>query len=236
MRRNCLFCNREAVQWRSTCALHLDDPATHREQCLAALAQSGGHWHVFAGVAWPGADLRGRFLEHASFENANLRDARFDGADLSRASFLRADLRGASFVGCQLQVANFQDADLCLASLAGCHLEGTHFSGARLVRADLSGAKLVGAQFRQADLTDASFRNAHFLRTSFSNSNLARADFQGAELREVSALDTRGIDTIVTDDRSVGIEQLRSSAPHAPRAQNRPPRPSEFKWPDPPRR
>ncbi len=232
-RRRCLFCDREALTAASVCAVHLDDPRGHREAAFASLAVHSPHFRNFAGVAWPAADLRGLVLEHVGFEDANLRDARFDGADLARANFQRARLARASLAGCPLQVANFQDADLRGADLRGARLEGCQFSGADLRGADLTGATMTGTQCRHADLRGASLAGARLLRTSFSSSKLTGLDLRGARLRECSALDAEGLEEVLRDAATEGFDGLRpKEGPPRPDASGRPlpPKPSSFVW------
>ncbi|HBN08628.1 MAG TPA: pentapeptide repeat-containing protein [Cyanobacteria bacterium UBA8530] len=60
----------------------------------------------------------------ALFRYASFRDVRFDECNLREADFLGADLRGVSFYGCDLQGANFSGAKLELADFRGARLEG----------------------------------------------------------------------------------------------------------------
>ena len=62
-----------------------------------------------------------------SFENADLRNAKWSWGDLSGFNLRGADLRGAD-----LSRADLRGADLSRADLSGAKLSGAHLSGAEL--------------------------------------------------------------------------------------------------------
>jgi uncharacterized protein YjbI with pentapeptide repeats len=234
MRRGCIFCEREALTAAACCARHVDDVSEQR-LILERLAREGaGRGLVAVGLWLQGLALHGCFLEHADFADTMLDGADLSSCDLERAGFGRARLRGADLSGSRLQVANFQDADLAGAHLDACHLEGATFSDAQMAGASLRGALMTGTQVRGADLTGADLRDLRALRVSFSGSNLTGVDLRGAELREISALDVRGLDTVLLDDTTRGADALRAppaaGTSDSGRPSGHPPRPSELTW------
>ena len=78
--------------------------------------------------------------ERANLRGADLRGASFNEADLRRASLNGADLNGADLRGAELS-----EADLRRASLNGADLNGADLRMAKLSEADLGGADLCGA-------------------------------------------------------------------------------------------
>jgi uncharacterized protein YjbI with pentapeptide repeats len=89
-----------------------------------------------------GADIRNQSMGilHTDFNNANLRHANFEGANLDYATLRFADLTGAD-------------------------LRGARFLYADLSGADLTNAVLTGADLTDADLTDAILKAAKGLHT-----------------------------------------------------------------------
>ncbi|MBD2068438.1 pentapeptide repeat-containing protein [Leptolyngbya sp. FACHB-671] len=66
--------------------------------------------------------LRGAYLIHTNFEEANLEEIDLRGADLRYANFYKANLRRADLSGTNLSQAILIDADLSGACLAGANL------------------------------------------------------------------------------------------------------------------
>jgi uncharacterized protein YjbI with pentapeptide repeats len=120
-----------------------------------------------------GRDLRGAPLGASNLSGLQLRDVRFDFADLRRAVLERADLRGSD-----LTYADLREAQLASANFEGClmpkvDLRDADLSGARLARAVLAGANLENATFLKADCS----------YTTFLGANTSGAIFQGAVLQ-----------------------------------------------------
>jgi uncharacterized protein YjbI with pentapeptide repeats len=132
-------------------------------------------------------DARGRDLNSAIFDFANLPKVAFSGADLEGAkfqqaqlqgaSFDRADLRGAWFFGSQLQNASLSGAQLQGARLDSAQLQGALLEFAHLQGASLDGAHLQGALLDRAELEGASLRD-----TQLQGATLTFAELQGATL------------------------------------------------------
>lgn len=150
------------------------------------------------------ADLSRATLTGAVFEEAQLRDTGFTGADLTDAVVCSwvircPDLTGSSFAGADLTRAGFVGADLrratmcsevflapvggtkeaeagrMCATLRGARLSDAKLSEVDLARADLSGADLTDADLSKADLTDANLTGAILTGTKLSGATLKGA-------------------------------------------------------------
>ena len=99
--------------------------------------------------------IRGRDLNGAILDFANLSKVDFTGADLQGASLLSAQLQGAS-----LRNAQLQGAQLGLAQLQGATLDFAKLQGASLVGADLQGAALAAAHLQGAHLGNTKLQGA----------------------------------------------------------------------------
>jgi uncharacterized protein YjbI with pentapeptide repeats len=132
--------------------------------------------------------LRGRHLESAVFERADLRKADLEGAQLQGASLDLAKFEGASLDDAQLQDAGLFEAKLQGASLNGAQLQGAHLGNALLRSASLNGAQLQGADLEYASLQGASLFNvnlqgATLFEAQLQCASLVNAELQGASLR-----------------------------------------------------
>jgi uncharacterized protein YjbI with pentapeptide repeats len=122
-------------------------------------------------------DLRGRHLEQAVFNGADLTKADLYGAQLQRASLNGAQLQGAS-----LTVAQLPGASLIGARLQGASLDGAQLPGASLIGAQLQGAALTVAQLQGAFLKDAQLQGASLTVAQLRGASLEGAQLQGAAL------------------------------------------------------
>jgi uncharacterized protein YjbI with pentapeptide repeats len=130
--------------------------------------------------------LRGRHLESAVFESADLRKA-----DLAYAHLHDASLRDAQLQRASLDYAQLQDASLDQAQLQGASLDQAQLQGASLDHAQLQGAslrepQLEGASLRQAQLQGASLVDANLRGASLEHAHLQGASLVGANLRGAS--------------------------------------------------
>ena len=125
--------------------------------------------HVFDGFK---ADLPGIYLSGANLENACMKNANFEKANLATVNFFNADLENAYFSETNLQSADFQKAGL----------QETYFWKANLQNANLQGNNLQEIVFIEADLQYAKFQGANLQRASFQGANLEYANFQRAKL------------------------------------------------------
>ena len=115
--------------------------------------------------------LETRACAECELSNANLVDAKLNGANLSLAKMRSADLRranliGANFIGAYLKDANFQDANLRWANFTNADLESVNFQG----------ADLRGAKFNSALLKDVDAKSSKFCRTIMSDGKLNNRD------------------------------------------------------------
>ena len=102
------------------------------------------------------ARMQGAILSEAQLqEEADLRYAKLQGANLFKTRLQGADLSDAHMQGAFLSKARLQGADLSCAQLQGAVLGKTRLQGATLWGAWLQGAVLWQAQLQEADLMAA---------------------------------------------------------------------------------
>jgi uncharacterized protein YjbI with pentapeptide repeats len=123
------------------------------------------------------ADLESVYLQGASLNNAQLQGAAFNDARLWGAALSRSELQGASLDNAQLQGASLNNAQLQGASLDGAQLQGVSLDGAQLQGCSLWSAKLQGASLKNAQLQGASLDGAQL-----QGASLWSAKLQGASL------------------------------------------------------
>lgn len=110
-----------------------------------------------------GVDVSGAYLQGVRLERARLVRANFSAADVREGKFQSADLTDAN-----LRSANFRGGNLSQATL-----QGANFDESDLTAADLTGADLNGASFVDADLTNSNLRGARWERiASVKNANI----------------------------------------------------------------
>jgi len=148
-------------------------------------------------VLWPQAQLQEAKLNGATLDKADLREANLDhcvltgaklrDADLRKASLLAADLEGARLRGALLSGVNASAANLTDADLRDCDLRGADLSGAKLCGADLRGALLSGVSLRKADLTGARLPDVDLVDAIIDGATFNQADIAGIQWAIASA-------------------------------------------------
>lgn len=93
-----------------------------------------------------GENLQGRDFQGENFQD--IREARFQGANLIEANFQEVKLYGAEFQGADLRKANLQSAILHGAGFQGTDLRDANLQNADLHESSFKGAKLHGANLR----------------------------------------------------------------------------------------
>jgi uncharacterized protein YjbI with pentapeptide repeats len=131
-------------------------------------------------------DLRGRHLEQAIFDGANLTKADLTLAVLRGASLLFAQMQGASLDAAQLQGASLTRAQLQGARLFGAQLQGASLNSAQLQGAELSSAQLQGAVLAFAQLQGAELSSAQLQGVWLDHAQLQGAWLFGAQLQGAS--------------------------------------------------
>lgn len=140
--------------------------------CAIALPLYLTFQNVETAIADPVSQLREtRACPECELSNANLFEAKLNGANLSlakmrAANFQKANLIGANLVGAYLKDASFQDANLRWANFTNADLENVDFRGA-----DLRGAKFNSALFK-----DVNAQKSIFCRTIMSDGKLNNRD------------------------------------------------------------
>lgn len=169
---------------------------------------------------------RGRNLEYALFDRADLSNANLVAAQLKRASLYQtllknatlecripgqgstrgcADLEGANLTQAELEGANIKEA-----ILRNANLDGAHLSAATLDGADLRGAMLINAQLRGASLRGASLEGADLRYAQLQGADLEGAQLQGAEL-EWSGLEGADLENANLDGAVLKNAQLQNT-------------------------
>jgi uncharacterized protein YjbI with pentapeptide repeats len=137
--------------------------------------------------------LRGRHLEGAVFNGADLRKsvltgaylegARFDYARLERASLGDRTLNDQTLlVGAHLRYARLQGAILVNTQLQGAELSNAQLQAALLIAANLQGATLEEAQLQGATLFSPLLQGAVLNSANLQSAKLIDAELQGASL------------------------------------------------------
>jgi uncharacterized protein YjbI with pentapeptide repeats/5-methylcytosine-specific restriction endonuclease McrA len=127
------------------------------------------------------ANLIDATLTYADLTKAKLRYAVLTDADLTNADLTHADLSRAT-----LRIADFSDADLSNADLSNADLWKADLTGATLSKATLRGADLSGTDLSDTDLRSADLRDANLHGT-----NLSRASLYGADVEEAQLVDAQ---------------------------------------------
>ncbi|MBI4952524.1 MAG: DUF2169 domain-containing protein [Myxococcales bacterium] len=148
----------------------------------ADLGGATGEYPVFAKAELGRAKLAAAALPHADFTEAGLERASLVGASLPRATFEGCRGRGLDLSDADLTNARFQGADLSEARLVGARAARSYWAEARLDRADCSDARLDDAHLPQIVATAAKFTRASARGARFYRAVLLRAEFVDADL------------------------------------------------------
>jgi hypothetical protein len=105
-------------------------------------------------------NYEGQMLAESIFEACNLREAKFQNANLEGSNFWLAELTQADFRGADLRRANLDSVKARGADFRGADLRGANLCGANLTDADFRGADLRGANLRGAEMQCTEFRGA----------------------------------------------------------------------------
>lgn len=121
-----------------------------------------------------------------SLRGRDLRFARLERVDLHQADLTEANLDGASLAGSDLRDIRFQCADVTIYLLtndrarARCpSARGANFSDANLQGSQLRGLDLTGARLDSADLRKAAMSFSVLVRSSFNAAQMQMADLSG---------------------------------------------------------
>ena len=142
-------------------------------------------------VDMSGADLRGSLIDSGTplgstvFNNADMRRMRFVGRlDPRRPVYLEdADLREADFNRANVSWFQFDGSDMSGAILRNAVFECTNMEGVNLAGADATGASLGGIDLREADLTGAAMDRAFLDRTVMADATVGGTSVHGLRVR-----------------------------------------------------
>jgi uncharacterized protein YjbI with pentapeptide repeats len=157
--------------------------------------------------------FRGAYCDHASFAEADISGAWFNGTRVNDASFHFARAREALFNGAQCDAAWFFDADLERAQFARASIKYASFSKSRLADAIFFDAKLSETRFQDAKLERASFRDA----------DVMKAFLLGVDLSQVKDITFQQINSAFGDDSArlpAGIERPKEWEKHYGSSEN----------------
>ena len=139
---------------------------------------------AFADVSFERADFSKATLVDSAFSgNVGFVESRFDEAQVINSGFHGADLSGASFHLASVKSSNFMQATLSDCDLRLAAFTKSNLNYAILHRVNAFGGHFAGSGFRAADLHYASFRGANLYGADLSETCLAAVDFTGANVR-----------------------------------------------------
>jgi uncharacterized protein YjbI with pentapeptide repeats len=121
-----------------------------------------------------------------NLQNANLRDAYLENADLSGANLKKANLEGAFLKSAKLNGANLIGAKLNGANLESTRLEWTRLENANLAGTNLEMAAIVHVNLAGADLRGVTLKHAALAHVNLEGANLEGANLEGANLEHMS--------------------------------------------------
>lgn len=104
----------------------------------------------FSGMNLSKAQLQGTYLNGVVAGNAD-----FSGSNLAEANLVQAKLDGANFSG-----SNLSRTLLMYAEIKGCNFTNCDLSGTNMMWAHADGANFIGARFSKTILVEASIQNA----------------------------------------------------------------------------
>ena len=182
--------------------------ADPRRLCPHHAGEEGGRcvWHsprVRKSDPYVTQVLLASLARSRDFAEAHLVGLPAAGIDLHAAVLVGADLRDGRFEG-----ANLSGADLSEACLRRCGLRGATLARAKLAHADLSGCDLRDADLREADLSHAVIDATVLLGADLRGANLAGARITSfAWNRRTRFGGVRGLDAVgeANDDDSTQI-------------------------------
>ena len=137
-----------------------------------------------------GANLQGFDLNGCVFNDALLKEARMEGANLSATQLDGADLRGARMEGANLSKARMRKANL---------------NGAKIIEADLSEARMAGANLSEAWIEGADFSEARMEGADLSKARMEGANLCGARMEEATLHGTQMAGAILDGARMAGV-------------------------------
>ncbi len=152
---------------------------------------SRSHDIAISAVEWMDREgwLRGEdgLLKGADLREAQLMDARMNGANLEKAEMRKADLRFGRLKDARFHSAQLPEARLFGAKLSHAKMRCAYLHSASAERADFSHACLDGATMdwlclRGGNLSGACFRGASLHAAKLNGAGLSGADFYNADL------------------------------------------------------
>jgi uncharacterized protein YjbI with pentapeptide repeats len=122
-------------------------------------------------------EITDKEVRNSKFEYANLNRAFFYHSDFSNSSFCNSDLSHINGVRSIFKSSDFSNVIMENASLEYADFQKANFYGAKLTDSDFSNTYLWGANFENSDLQRANFSGADLSFCNFSGANLTGANF-----------------------------------------------------------
>jgi uncharacterized protein YjbI with pentapeptide repeats len=143
-------------------------------------------------------------MEHPTFIDAHLHDARFVNSTLISADFSRADLTGAFIDTCKMPEARFvggarlngvtiiasdlSNADLSRSSTRSAHFTNVTFVGGHFQHADLFSTVINGGDYSHADFTSAGMENIDIFAGNFTSAQFVHAQLPFGKFGHLAVL------------------------------------------------
>ncbi|MBP6825431.1 MAG: pentapeptide repeat-containing protein [Saprospiraceae bacterium] len=119
---------------------------------------------------------------YATFQNADLKDAILNRANLSGLDLNDANFTKSYLIGANLHRTMLKGADLSYANLSNANLEAANMDGAVLKRTILFKANLLASSFVKANLMEAILELSDLHQSTLNGASLIRANLSGADL------------------------------------------------------
>jgi len=166
----------------------------------------------FRNAILDGAKFEGTRLEDADFSEAHAFGTAFEDCNLTRALFSRGNLEGIRFRKCKLDSANFLQAKAFAIRMTDCVARFANFR-----EAFLSGAEWQRSVFEEAVFRSAVLHHARLSDVSLTRADCREADFSGSQCRNVVWLgaNARGSsfeDVLLEDSDLAEAEELDPTA------------------------
>jgi hypothetical protein len=130
--------------------------------------------------------LDGKNCENCDLSNAKLNNRNFKGFLLNGTNFQNSNISNCNFIGAQLKNSNLSGAkanntDFSSALLENSKAHNGNFSGTKFINSiskftEWKGSNLNNANFLYADLSNSNFQDSDITGAIFKNSNLYFAD------------------------------------------------------------
>lgn len=149
-----------------------------------------------------GLSLRGASLRRSSFENLELNEADFSGAQLDgsrfsssalkSSTFIRASLNDVQFNGVVATRSNFRETSAVRVNFDRANLDESFFDRSKLINSSFIGTSLRSTNFARSILSNSNFSFCQCRETVFDDgAQLDKTDFRYAKLNAAQFLSSK---------------------------------------------